>query len=110
MKRLIGWLCVVSLLVGCAGREFIARGDELLERGRYQEAIRAYEQALQVSPGNGAAEDGRRNARRQAVQELDKGQDAIARKDYAGALRRALKARKCLWTSMRSNSSAPSTA
>ena len=95
MKRLIGWLCAMSLLVGCAGREFIARGDELLERGRYQEAIRAYEQALQVSPGNGAAEDGRRNARRQAVQEeLDKGQDAISRKDYAGALRRALTARK----------------
>ena len=95
MKRLIWVLCVVGLLVGCAGREFIARGDELLERGRYQEAIRAYEQALQVSPGNSAAEDGRKTARKQAVQEeLDKGQEAISRKDFAGALRRALTARK----------------
>ena len=40
--RLIWLLCLVGLLVGCAGREFIARGDELVERGRYQEAIRAY--------------------------------------------------------------------
>ena len=47
--------------------------------GRYQEAIRAYEQALQVSPGNSAAEDGRKNARRQAVEEeLSKGQEAIS--------------------------------
>ena len=95
MKRLIWVLGLLSLVVGCAGREFITRGDELLERGRYQEAIRAYEQALQVAPGNSAAEDGRKNARRRAVQEeLDKGQEAIQRKDYAGALRRALTARK----------------
>ena len=95
MKRLVWVLCLFGLLVGCAGREFIARGDELVERGRYQEAIRAYEQALQVSPGNSAAEDGRKNARRQAVEEeLSKGQEAIKRKDYAGALRRALTARK----------------
>ena len=84
MKRLVWVLCLFGLLVGCAGREFIARGDELVERGRYQEAIRAYEQALQVSPGNSAAEDGRKNARRQAVEEeLSKGQEAIKRKDYA---------------------------
>ena len=37
MKRLVWVLCLFGLLVGCAGREFIARGDELVERGRYQE-------------------------------------------------------------------------
>ena len=33
MKRLVWVLCLFGLLVGCAGREFIARGDELVERG-----------------------------------------------------------------------------
>ncbi len=95
MKRLLVLLALLSLIIGCAGREFITRGNELLERGRYQEAIRAYEQALQVSPGNSSAEEGRKRARREAVQsELDKAQKAIKRKDFAGALRRGLTARK----------------
>ena len=67
MKRLLVLLALLSLIIGCAGREFITRGNELLERGRYQEAIRAYEQALQVSPGNSSAEEGRKRARQECV-------------------------------------------
>lgn len=57
---LVAALCVLGLLaVGCGNaakaREAIARGDAAMEKGEFEAAVRAYEEALQLDPDNATA-------------------------------------------------------
>ena len=83
------------MTIGCAAREFLAKGDQFLQDGRHVEAILQYEKALVASPGNSRAESGIRKARRYAVRlELRKAKKALRNGNYAKALSGALKARR----------------
>ncbi|MEC9465282.1 MAG: hypothetical protein VX834_05840 [Myxococcota bacterium] len=95
LNRTLAFLIVTGLLSGCAGREFIVRGDELVKQGRYTEAIVFYEKARELAPDSAGANDGIKQARRMAVTvELDKAQVRLKEIDYAGALAHALRASK----------------
>ena len=64
---------LLATLTGCAGREFIVRGDELLKEGRYKEAIVYYEKARELVPDNSSVLSGIKQARIMAIKdELDK--------------------------------------
>lgn len=88
--------CVIlATLSGCAGREFIVRGDELLKEGRYKEAIVYYEKARELVPDNSSVLDGIKQSRILAVEdELVKADKLMKDIDYAGALSHALRASK----------------
>ncbi|MBT6179954.1 MAG: hypothetical protein HOI23_22115 [Deltaproteobacteria bacterium] len=89
------FLVILATLTGCAGREFIVRGDELLKEGRYKEAIVYYEKARELVPDNSSVLEGIRQSRILAVQdELDKADKLMKDIDYAGALGHALRASK----------------
>ena len=93
--QLLVSLFLFLMLVGCAAREFLAKGDQLLQEGRHVEAINQYEKALVASPGNPKAEEGIRKARRLAVRiALRKAKKRLSRGQYARALSGALKARR----------------
>ena len=84
-----------ALLTGCAGREFIVRGDELLKEGRYKEAIVYYEKARALVPDNSSVLYGIKQARILSVkEELEKADKLMKDIDYAGALGHALRASK----------------
>lgn len=88
--------CVIlATLSGCAGREFIVRGDELLKEGRYKEAIVYYEKARELVPDNSSVLNGIKQSRILAVEdELVKADKLMKDIDYAGALSHALRASK----------------
>ena len=93
LNRTLAFLVITGLLTGCAGREFIVRGDELLQQGRYTEAIVYYEKARELAPDSSGANDGIKNARRMAVTvELEKANAKLKEIDYAAALAHALRA------------------
>jgi|MDSW01.2.fsa_nt_gb tetratricopeptide (TPR) repeat protein len=86
---------LLATLSGCAGREFIVRGDELLKEGRYKEAIVYYEKARELVPDNNSVLSGIKQARIMAIKdELDKADKLMKDIDYAGALSHALRASK----------------
>ena len=93
--KTLAFLIVTGLLTGCAGREFIVRGDELVKQGRYTEAIVFYEKARELAPDSAGANDGIKKARRMAITiELDKAEAKLKDVDYAAALAHALRASK----------------
>jgi len=86
---------ILGTLSGCAGREFIVRGDELLKEGRYKEAIVYYEKARALVPDNSSVLNGIKQSRILAVEdELEKADKLMKDIDYAGALSYALRASK----------------
>lgn len=93
--RRVVCLLAVWLVVGCAAREHLVRGDGFLKQGRHADAIMEYERVLEGAPDNEEAQQGIRKARRLAVRiELKKANRNLKQGDYARALRGALRARR----------------
>lgn len=60
---------VGAVLAGCAGQEHYDRGRQLLAAGKYDEAVRSFDEALSQSPGNGRFHDGLLEAKSLAADE-----------------------------------------
>jgi len=67
--------------------KYLARGDSFLNKGEYDEAIIAYEEALKSSPENGSAQAGISEAKSQmeARKLLDEADERAKVEDYLGA-------------------------
>lgn len=88
-------LIAAALATGCAGPDHIARGNRLLERGKYDEAVKAYEEAINERGANPEAEEGIKSARREAVRaELQKAKEKLNSGEYASALMHTLRAQR----------------
>ncbi len=95
--RGVRWAALLAAvwLVGCAAAQHISRGDDLAAKGKYQEAIAAFQKALRVSPGNSSAEEGIRDARREAVRAvLVDARQKLQKGEYAAALADGMRARR----------------
>lgn len=88
-------LLLATVPGGCAVQNLIRHGDRLLSKGQHAAAIEKYEEALRVSPGDPAAKERIRVARRGAVRaRLDQADRALAEGALATALSHALAARR----------------
>lgn len=93
--RQVVCLLAMWMVVGCAAREHLVRGDGFLKQGRHADAIMEYERVLEGEPDNEEAQQGIRKARRLAVRiELKQANRNLKQGNYAKALRGALRARR----------------
>src|SRR5688500_494596 len=87
--------CLVLLVVSCAATQLVRQGSELLKAGKHTDAIAKFEAALKVDPGNAEAQDGIKQARREAVRaQLDLAEGALSAGEFASALKEGTKARR----------------
>lgn len=86
---------VMHLFCACALQQHLDKGALQLEKGNFDQAILAYEEALRVSPGNEDAHQGIRMARREAVRvQLMQAEQALEKQEIASAIEYARRARR----------------
>ncbi len=68
-RGLVGLAAVLLFMTGCAGQEHYERGRKLLAAGQYDQAVRAFDEALSQSPGSSKCHNGLLEAKALAADE-----------------------------------------